>query len=108
MPRLFVAIDLPEPVKDDLLKLAPSFEGARWVGGPELHLTLRFLGEVDEAGCSRLAAALCGVRFAAFPLALSDVGHFPPGGRARVLWVGMQPSRENAVRKRFGQPLLGQ
>ena len=91
MPRLFVAIDLPEHLKAVLTKMAPEISAARWVGAQELHLTLRFIGEVDDGTCSLIKTALSGISFSAFPLALRGVGHFPPGRRPRVLWVGLEP-----------------
>jgi 2'-5' RNA ligase len=91
MPRLFVAIDLPEQLKSTLAALAPELPVGRWVGAQELHLTLRFIGEVDQQTCSRIMTALAGLHFAAFTLTLRGVGHFPPDKRPRVLWVGMDP-----------------
>jgi RNA 2',3'-cyclic 3'-phosphodiesterase len=91
MPRLFVAIDLPGPLKADLARFTPELPVARWVGAEELHLTLRFIGEVDPETCSAIKTALSGISFAAFPLTLRGVGHFPPNRRPRVLWVGMDP-----------------
>lgn len=91
MTRLFVAIDLPDDVKAALAGLPPELPAARWVHPEELHLTLRFIGEVDEQSCSAIKTALSVVEFAAFPLTLCGVGHFPPGRHPRVLWVGMNP-----------------
>jgi len=92
MTRLFVAIDLPEQVKSALAGFAHDLPAARWVGAEELHLTLRFIGEVDDPTFAAIRNALAAVRFSAFPLTLCDVGHFPPGRRApRVIWVGMNP-----------------
>jgi len=92
MPRLFVAIDLPEQVRDTLAGFARELPGARWVPAEQLHLTLRFIGEVDPPAFAAIKAALSGLRFPEFPLALRGVGHFPPGKRPRVLWVGVDPS----------------
>lgn len=90
MPRLFVAIDLPPEVKAIVAGLSRELSGARWVGGEELHLTLRFLGEVDADLFASIKTALAGVAGASFPLGLRGVGHFPPGRHPRVLWVGME------------------
>ncbi|HBG08189.1 MAG: 2'-5' RNA ligase [Geobacteraceae bacterium GWC2_58_44] len=91
MPRLFVAIDLPGHVKAALSGFAAELPVARWVGAEELHLTLRFIGEVDQESCSAIKSALSAISFSAFPLTLCGVGHFPPGRHPRVLWVGMEP-----------------
>lgn len=92
MPRLFVAIDLPDQVKDVLAPLSHELPGARWVPPEQLHLTLRFIGEVGPQTLAAIKTALAGLSFQFFPLALCGVGHFPPGKRPRVLWVGMDPS----------------
>ena len=93
MPRLFVAIDLPAQLKIALTGFSRELPAARWVSPAELHLTLRFIGEVDHERLSAIRSALSGISFAAFSLALRGVGHFPPGRRPRVLWVGMDPSQ---------------
>lgn len=91
--RLFVAIDLPDSVKSSLGGFRKELPFAKWVGAEELHLTLRFIGEVNGETFNAIRSALAAVRFAPFPLTLCGVGHFPPGRRApRVLWVGMERS----------------
>jgi RNA 2',3'-cyclic 3'-phosphodiesterase len=91
MPRLFVAIDLPEQVKARLIAFPPELPLATWVAVEQLHLTLRFIGEVDDGTVSLMKSSLAKIRFTPFPLTLCGVGHFPPGRHPRVLWVGMQP-----------------
>ncbi|HJV36809.1 RNA 2',3'-cyclic phosphodiesterase [Geomonas sp.] len=88
--RLFVAIDLPDPVKAPLHGLSRELPHASWVKLEQLHLTLRFIGEVSKQTLSAIADALQRVRFARFPLTLCGVGHFPPRSHPRVLWVGME------------------
>ncbi len=90
MYRLFVAIDLPEEVKHAMAELSGDLPGARWVPREQLHLTLRFIGEVDEETFRRVKVALARVTGAAFTLSLIGIGHFPPGRHPRVLWVGME------------------
>ena len=57
MHRLFVALRPPVPVRDHLLDLMHGVEGARWQSDDQLHLTLRFIGEVDRHQASDIAAA---------------------------------------------------
>ena len=90
MPRLFVAIDLPEQVKASLSRLPLEVPGAKCVGAPEIHLTLRFIGEVDPEISAAIKVALAGVCFETFTLSVQGVGHFPPHGHPRVLWVGLE------------------
>lgn len=90
MYRLFVAIDLPEEVKKMIRALREELPGARWVPLEQLHLTLRFIGEADEALYQRIKNILGAVRGGPFRMALQGIGHFPPGRHPRVLWVGME------------------
>lgn len=91
--RLFIAIELPEPVKNALAGLRAEIPDATWVKPHAYHLTLRFLGDsIDQAGLSRIQTALSAVRAEPFEFWLSGVGRFPisPKTWARVLWVGVQ------------------
>ncbi len=90
--RLFVAIDLPEAVQDRLSLLCCGLPGARWVTPEQIHLTLRFIGEVDGGLFLDIRDALAHIEGESFSLQLSGVGFFPPRGKPRVIWVGL---REN-------------
>lgn len=92
MPRLFVAIALPDEVKRDLARIALGVPGARWLEDDELHLTLRFIGEVDGDVFRDLLDGLAPIEAAPFDLTLKGVGHFPPRGEPRILWVGVEKS----------------
>ena len=90
MPRLFVAIDLPAAVKDQLLSLrAHDLPPARWTRRDALHLTLHFIGETSESQAANYARALESVALPPFDLQISGVGQFPVKGRPRVIWVGV-------------------
>jgi len=94
--RLFAAVEIPEPVRAGLAALAGGVPGARWSDIENLHLTLRFIGEVSEHDAESIDDALTGVRAQPFTLALKGVGHF--GGRdPRALWAGVE-SDEALVR----------
>ncbi len=90
MHRLFVAVDLPHEVKEALRPVCRGLPEAHWVAQEQLHLTLRFIGDADDGTFAAIRAALAKVKGTPFDLALEGVGHFPPGKRARVLWVGME------------------
>lgn len=90
--RLFIGIELPEPVTARLELMGGGIPGARWESGEKLHLTLRFLGEVDHGLARQLEHALEQVDFPPFSLALRGVGVFPPRGTPRVLWAGVDDS----------------
>lgn len=91
MHRLFVAIRPPRAVRELLLGTMGGVPGARWQDDEQLHLTLRFIGEVDRHRAEDMAAALGAVRAAAFTLSLAGVGRFERRGRTDTLWVGVTP-----------------
>lgn len=90
--RLFAAIRPPVPVIDALLALEGGVAGARWQDAEQLHLTLRFFGEVEARQAEDVVDALAQVRAAPFALALRGVGHFERKGRTHTLWAGLAPS----------------
>lgn len=90
--RLFAAIRPPAEVIDTLLDLEGDIAGARWQDESQLHLTLRFFGELDARAADDLDAALGQLRAAPFALTLRGVGHFETRGKAHTLWAGLAPS----------------
>ncbi len=94
MIRLFVAIELPQDVQVRIAGLAGGVPSARWVAQENLHLTLRFIGEVSEDRLADVTAALAAVQGAPFAMNLSGVGHFESRRRVRTLWVGIDPNAE--------------
>ncbi|MFZ5980951.1 MAG: RNA 2',3'-cyclic phosphodiesterase [Candidatus Zixiibacteriota bacterium] len=95
MFRLFVALDLPAPVKERLSGLCSGVPGAIWVSPEQIHLTLRFIGEVDGGVRRDIADALSGVDDEPFQLELKGMGCFPPRRQPKSLWVGV--SRNDAL-----------
>jgi 2'-5' RNA ligase len=91
MHRLFVAIELPLGVRDTLLGLMGGVSGARWQTDDQLHLTLRFIGEVDRHRAADIAAALATVHASPFDLALSGTGSFDRKGWPDAIWAGVLP-----------------
>lgn len=89
--RLFIAIELPDHCKRGLGELRAAIPGVRWVPAEQIHLTLAFLGEVDEETSGRLAAALARIQAPPFTLSCTGTGCFPNRHRPRVLWVGVNP-----------------
>jgi RNA 2',3'-cyclic 3'-phosphodiesterase len=89
MLRLFVALDPPESARLSLARLCNGVPGAKWVPPEQFHLTLRFIGEVDESTFADISDALATISVAPFSLRLRGVGHFPPRGAPRVLWAGV-------------------
>ncbi len=88
MIRLFVALPLPDKVSDGLLAMRSGVPGARWMSREQLHLTLRFIGEVGESDAIAIDEALASVSVPRLTLELKGVGEF--GGRnPRALWAGV-------------------
>src|SRR3954453_7733200 len=90
MLRLFVALTLPEEVKDQLAMLATGIPGARWVPPENYHLTLRFIGEVESWRAQEVDDALANIRARPFELSLRGLGTFEKAGRISALWVGVE------------------
>jgi|Deesub1362A_J573_1020465.scaffolds.fasta_scaffold45310_1 2'-5' RNA ligase len=96
--RCFIAIDVDKEVKDALSELIEKLKrqraNVRWVRGEGIHLTLRFLGEIDEKRVDRIKEAIersvKGKR--CFYMNLKGTGVFPSFSRPRVLWVAVEDS----------------
>jgi 2'-5' RNA ligase len=105
MLRLFVGIGFPPELKLRLSLLCSGVAGAKWVDPGNLHLTLRFIGEVGEDRAADIAEALQRVRARPFDLQLAGAGVF--GDRPRALWVGVERSAELvALRDRIEHALV--
>lgn len=93
--RLFLAVPLPDAVRDELGRraagLRPVLPPASWPRPESIHLTLAFLGEVEPGRLDALTRSLGAVRFARFAASLGQPGFFPHERRPRVAWVGLQP-----------------
>ena len=91
MHRLFVGLRPPPAIRAQLLALMGGVPGARWQSEDQLHLTLRFIGEVDRPLAEDIAVALGHVHQPAIEVALSGVGQFDSRGRPNALWAGVRP-----------------
>jgi len=90
MSRFFVAVDLPDPVKMAVAGLCQGIPHVRWLTPDHLHLTIRFIGEVDDALAAAVREGLAAEGLAPFTCRLRGVGRFPPKGRPRVIWTGVE------------------
>lgn len=89
--RLFVALSLPDEIAAPLVFIQGGVPGARWADRSQLHLTLRFIGEVDGRDARAVDDALATIDAPAFALELKGVGQF--GGRnPSALWAGVAPN----------------
>ena len=92
MFRLFVALDIPDEIRRQLGAMTSGLPGAKWTRPENLHLTLRFIGEVDRAARDDVESALSRLLVPAFSLSLEGLGHWESKGKPRVLWAGVTPS----------------
>lgn len=100
--RLFVGIELDDRVKDAAAEIADALKrqlgphvDARWISPPNLHVTLWFIGEVNDARAGQLLRVL-DRPFAQphFDIEIGGLGAFPPSGSPRVFWLGVRSGVE--------------
>ena len=93
MPRLFTAIEIPESMRVRLSLLRGPLPAARWIQPENMHITLRFAGDIAPRTADDFADQLAQVSFEPFSVSIAGAGAF--GGRdPRVLWAGVEPSLE--------------
>lgn len=90
MIRLFVALALPHELRVRLSGLRGQIPGARWVPAENMHLTLRFIGEVDPATAEDVHGELERIDVDPPEIHLSGVGQFESRGQVRALWAGVE------------------
>lgn len=95
--RCFIAVDIPKEIKDYLFELESKLASGRfakvnWVHKKNLHVTLKFMGDVEEDKVDDIKAALRSIKFNKFKLKLSGLGFFPDERKPRVIWTGLEPA----------------
>lgn len=111
MPRLFTAISLPADIKQALLMQGGGIPGARWQRDDQLHLTLRFIGDVDGRQFSDVAQILEMANAKPFDISLAGIYQFG-GKNPHIVWAGVEAgpaifSLENSIDRllqRIGLP----
>lgn len=107
MHRLFVALRPPREIRARLLGLMGGVPGARWQDDDQLHLTLRFIGEVDARTAEDAAAALASVHAPPLDLQLSGCGMFDTRGKPNAIWAGVAPREPlAALHRKVDQALI--
>jgi 2'-5' RNA ligase len=92
MIRLFVGFRVPETLRMSLSALGGGVPGARWVQPENYHLTLRFIGEVEEGVAEDIDMTLAAIAAPSFAVEIAGIGQFGKGSKARALWAGIVPS----------------
>jgi 2'-5' RNA ligase len=98
--RVFIAVDLPTELRKQLAELQgalqPSTDTARWVAPESIHITLKFIGEIQEKRLEDIDSAFTGLTWKPFTVTVRGVGFFPGNRSPRVFWAGMEaPTMQN-------------
>lgn len=104
--RLFVALRPPQAIRDILIAAMHGISGARWQNDEQLHLTLRFIGEVDHHMAEDIAAALGALYAPAITARIAGVDLFERQGRPHMAWAGIEPQEPLAALHRKVDQLL--
>lgn len=106
MIRLFAAIELPDDVRETLAAMQGGVPGASWVDAENLHVTLRFIGEVPESRMADIDETLAEVSGQPFALSLAGMDSFSRGREPVSLWAGVEKSDALlGLQKRIDQAL---
>ncbi len=92
MVRLFAGIGLPDRVCERLIEVRSAIPGARWIDSENLHLTLRFFGEVPNDVADDIDMELGRIAVAPFPITIHGVGHFEKKLQPTALWAAVEPN----------------
>lgn len=92
MLRLFVAIPIPDDLRQRLLAISSGVRGARWVRPEGMHVTLFFAGDTEREQASDLDAELEAIKIPPFELSCRGLGYFERGSRINAIWAGIEAS----------------
>lgn len=93
MPRLFTALTLPEDVRFQLTSLRGGLRGARFIDPENYHVTLRFIGDIDEPTADEVVDALSRIRRGPVKVSITGLGSFGKG-KPHAVWARVEPSPE--------------
>jgi len=96
--RVFIAIELPKEIRDYLYDLQRKISGneakINWVNKKNLHLTLKFVGEISEKLLNKIKEILRTIKIKPFKVKLSEMGFFPDEKNIKLIWVGIKPGEK--------------
>ncbi|HLZ00171.1 MAG TPA: RNA 2',3'-cyclic phosphodiesterase [Candidatus Angelobacter sp.] len=91
--RVFIALDIPAEIRARLAEYIERVRryalDARWVKPESLHITLKFVGEINAALLEQMKAAMSSVKSSPFEVKFAEIGYFPGAKSARVFWTGV-------------------
>lgn len=90
MKRIFLGICLNDTARNGLTGLGSTVPGARAVPAAQLHLTIRFIGDVEGGLLRDIQENLQAINLPSPVISIKGVGHFPPRGNPKILWAGVQ------------------
>ena len=90
--RLFFGLRPPAPIRDALSDIMAGIDNARWQDDDQLHLTMRYIGEVDTHQADDIAEAAGSLQFDPFDLTIRGLGHFDRKGVPNAVWAAIEPS----------------
>jgi RNA 2',3'-cyclic 3'-phosphodiesterase len=91
MPRLFFGLEIPTAIKQRLLKVRSAVSGAKWQVDEQLHITLLFLGSVEEGQLTTVCDWAREIQVEVFSVQVVGLGCFGEPQKPRALWAGVQP-----------------
>jgi len=94
MIRLFTGISVPQNIRNALNIMQGGIGGAHWDDIENYHITLSFIGDIDESTAEEVDSLLASISLPAFDITLNGIGTFAAGDKLTHLWVGLEPSKE--------------
>ena len=96
--RTFISLEPPKEIRDYLFeiqkKLKSSSAKIKWIAKKHLHLTLLFIGEIDETKLQQIKEILSKIKYKKFELNLDKIGVFPDEKNVRIIWIGLNPKNK--------------
>jgi len=96
--RIFIAIEIPKGIKEYIYGIQENIRDnnvkAKFVGMPQMHLTLKFLGEVSDTDIEKIKELLKNIKFDAYKAKLDKIGVFPNESYIKVIWVGIEDNNK--------------
>ncbi len=102
--RAFIAVEFDAAIRERLAEVATRLRaassGVKWVSPEQMHLTLKFLGEIEESAVDEVAVVMAEAAsgIAPFEVRVAGVGAFPPHGAPRVVWAGLDDAANHLKR----------
>ena len=105
--RLFTAIQFTDTVRQRMVMLAENIHGFKWASPDQVHLTLRFIGNVEPQLSFEIDKKLQKIHFSAFKLTPAGIGMFPNSNQPRIFWIGIEADKALfALQKRIENAII--